>query len=425
MPSCVINVLIEGEGGIENEEEEKRFAEETSCEFFGDYSGIVPPLNLAQAKETIVAIEGDETNSLGVPIQVTLTPLSSLTNAAMKIVAQLSREAVNEAARLLQDIEDIQVHMKTLENSQTSAEYFEYGTTIRKIANVYRNKGSELKSKLCEILPKIKGNGADEQGLLEVIRNYDASSFSKAKTLEWLKTLEHEVIFVDNLIKIAKERQVSMATTKSNFQTKKLRATQGLFYFEAKFLSCLEVKGGEENGEVSLRAAGSVLDDDQFLAKFTRQWGNFTTAISNAGLRNDDAKFQDLFYLEFMAEDNQCDIKFFEMGHDALSEIDTNAEVGSVKYEPVSNAVTGEITPKYGWRGETCPVAAEGGFIKLQLRYTEDKAEVDQSDEESEWDNSRDFDHPAEKTSFQIDLGELHGLREGSHYSAQLRYEIR
>ena len=139
---------------------------------------------LAQAKETIFAIEGDESNSLGVPIQVTLTPLSSLTSPAMKMVAQSSAGAVNEVAHLLQDIEDIQVHMKTLENSQTSSEYFEYGTTMGKIANVYRDRGSELKSKLCEILPKMKGNGADKQQLMEVIKNYDESPFSKAKTLE-------------------------------------------------------------------------------------------------------------------------------------------------------------------------------------------------------------------------------------------------
>ena len=117
-------IRAEGEGEITRVGEEKKFDEETSCRFFGDYSGIVPPLSLAQAKETILAIEGDESNSLGVPIQVTLIPLSSLTSAAMKIVAQLSADAVNEALRLLQDIEDIQVNLKTLEKSQTAGEYY-------------------------------------------------------------------------------------------------------------------------------------------------------------------------------------------------------------------------------------------------------------------------------------------------------------
>ena len=381
-------------------------------------------MNLEQANETIRAIEADETNPLGVPIKVTLTPLSSLTSAAMKIVAALSAGAVNEASRLLQDIEDIQVILKTLENSQTSAEYFKYRTSISLIANSYRFKGSELKSKLCEILPKIKGNGEDEQKLMEVIQDYDKSSFSKARTLGWLKTLEDEVIYVDNLMKLAKDRQVPLATTKSKFQGEKLKATQGMFYFEVKFLSCLQVTGGEQDGEVSLQS-GSVLDDEEFGTKFNRLWGNFTTAIGDGGLRNGDAKFNNLFYLEFMAEENHCDVKFFEMGYDALREIDTNAKIGSVKYEPVNNTMTGEIRPRYGRSSESCQVAEKGGFFKLQLRYKEDQADVDQSDEEK-WDHERDFDdHPAEKASFQLDLGEHHGLREGSHYSAQLRYQIR
>ena len=111
-----------------------------------------------------------------------------------------------------------------------------------------------------------------------------------------------------------------------------------------------------------------------------------------------------------------------------LTEINTHAEVGSVKHELLndSNTVTGDIRPRYGRIGETCQVAKEGGFIKLQLCYTEDQAEVDQSAaEDRKWENRKDFDHPAEKTSFQLDLGELHGLHEGSHYSAQLRYQIR
>ena len=419
-------IKAEGDGSIDRTSEETKIAEETSCRFFGDYSGIVPPLNLVQAKETILAIEADETNPLGVPIKVTLTPLSSLTSATMKIVAALSAGAVNEASRLLQDIEDIQVILKTLENSQTSAEYFEYRTTITKVVNRYRNAGSQLKSELCKILPKIKGNGEDEQELMQVISDYDKSPFSKAKTLQWLKTLEEEVIFVDNLMKEAKKRSVPMTTAKGKFQGEKLKATRGMFYFEAKFRSCLEVKGGEENGEVSLRRSGSVLDDDKFLADFTRQWGKFTTAISNEGLRNEDAKFNNLFYLEFLAEENFCDMKFFELGYDVLSGMKTNGEVGSVKYEPISNAVSGEIKPRYGRVGETSQVAAEGGFIKLQLCYREeDKAEVDQSAKETQWDERKEFDHPAEKTSFQLDLGELHGLHEGSLYSGQLRYEIR
>ena len=425
MKLAIESLKTNGEGEIDRKAEEKKFAEETSCEFFGDYSGIVPPFNLVQAKETILAIEGDETNSLGVPIKVTLTPLTSLTSSAMKMVTQLSRGAVNEAARLLQDIEDIQVHMKTLEKSQTAANYFEYRTTIGKIANSYLCRGSELKSQLCDILPKIKVDGEDEQALMRVIREYDESPFSKANTLEWMKILEDEVIYVDNLIKLAKDRQVPMATAKGKFEGEKLKAMQGMFYFEAKFLSCLKVTGKEGNGEVCLRSGG-VLDDDDFRGKFNRQFVNFTTAVSEGGLRNSDAEVKLLFFLEFMAEENNCDIKFFEGGYDALSGINTSAEAGSVKYEAVDNTVRGEIRPKNSFTGEESPVSKNGGFVTIQLRYREDQAEVEQSNEESQWDYSKDFTHPAEKTSFKLDLGELHhGLREGSHYSAQLRYQIR
>ena len=169
---AIDKITAEGEGGIaiNSTEEERKFAEETMCKFFGDYPGIRPPLNLAQAKDTILEIERDDTNSLGVPIHVTLTPLSSLTSAPMKIVTRLSADAVNESIRLIEDFEDIQFHMK-------------------KAVNSYERRGSELKSKLCEILPRIKANGGDEIELMEVIRMYNESPFSKARTMECLKNL--------------------------------------------------------------------------------------------------------------------------------------------------------------------------------------------------------------------------------------------
>merc|ERR1719458_2410461 len=232
---------------------------------------------------------------------------------------------------------------------------------------------------------------------------------------------------------LAEERGVPMATTKSKFNGEKLRAREGMFYFEAKIVSCIEK---EENGEVTLRSTGSVLDDEEFKAKFTQQWGNFAAAISDAGLRNDEAEVNHLFYLEFMAEEDHCDIKFYDRGYDVLSEIDTDVKVGAVKFDALNNTVTGKIIPR---RGKTCQVAKEGGVIKLQLRYTEDEAEVDQGENESQededevdqgenesqWENRKDFSHPAEKTSFQLDLGELHGLHEGKDYIAQIRFEIR
>ena len=113
--------------------------------------------------------------------------------------------------------------------------------------------------------------------------------------------------------------------------------------------------------------SGGVLDDDDFRGKFSRQFVNFTTAVSEGGLRNSDAEVKLLFFLEFMAEENHCDIKFFEGGHDALSEINTSAEAGSVKYEPVDNTVRGEIM------GES-PVSKNGGFVTIQVRYREAQA---------------------------------------------------
>ena len=175
---------------IKAEGEENRFAEETSCEFFGDYSGMRPPLNLAQAKETMIGIEGDNV-PLDVPIHVTLTPLSFLTSNPVKTVATLGAGPVNEALHLLKDIEDIQVSLDALKNSATSRNL---RMSIEKITQIYQTKEIMLKSKLCHLLYIIKGDGADDRELEFVIREYNESLFGKEKTYDWFHDLQDEVI---------------------------------------------------------------------------------------------------------------------------------------------------------------------------------------------------------------------------------------
>jgi len=186
---AIMAIKAEGEGRIAMDftVEEKKITETTSCEFFGDYSGIIPPLNLERAKDTILGIEGDYT--IGVPIQVTLTPLSSLTSAAMKIVAPLSVGAVYEALHLLEGIEDIQVNLDKLKNRESSRDF---QMSIEKIAQIYQTKEVVLKSQLCTILSKIKGDGWDERELMHVLGDYYQSPFSKDNTYGWLFKLQDE-----------------------------------------------------------------------------------------------------------------------------------------------------------------------------------------------------------------------------------------
>jgi len=401
-------INAEGQGAIERTSEEKKFSEETSCQFFGDYSGIVPPLNLEQAKATIVAIETDKQNPLGVPIEVTLTPLSSLTNAAMKIVASLSAGAVNEAARLLQDIEDIQVLLRTSEKSKTAENYFDFKTCITKIANSYRNRASELKSELCKILPEIKGNGKDEQILMKIIRDYDSSAFSKANTLEWVKRLEAEVLYVDGIIETATGSGIPMASSEHDFRVQQLKAKNGLFYCEAEFFSCLLVGGEEHKGKVSLRRG--ILDDKASVNNFQKQFSAFRKALSHGGVVEKNAPFQSLLYLRYMGNTNQCDTKFFEEGEDVLQEINTSAKIDefTLKYDPVIGAITGRIGP----------FAKEGGHIKLRLCYTEIGGKGTEE--------TKEFDYRAKREgSFQLDMKEHDNLHEGRHYIAKLRFELR
>jgi len=186
---AIMAIKAEGEGRIAMDftVEEKKITETTSCEFFGDYDGIIPPLNLERAKDTILGIEGDYT--IGVPIQVTLTPLSSLTSAAMKIVAPLSVGAVYEALHLLEGIEDIQVNLDKLKNRESSRDF---QMSIEKIAQIYQTKEVVLKSQLCTILSKIKGDGWDERELMHVLGDYYQSPFSKDNTYGWLFKLQDE-----------------------------------------------------------------------------------------------------------------------------------------------------------------------------------------------------------------------------------------
>ena len=436
-------IKLKGEGEIKSVEKVTEFSENTRCEFFGDYTGIKPTLTLEQAKKTILALDDNTSNPDGVPILVTLEPLSRFTNAAKNMVRDLSAGAVNEAGRLLQDIEDTQVRMSTLENSQTARAFkVNYGTLIGIIATSYRNRASRLKGDLCKILPLCKGNGAEETKLMALITKYDSEVFSRAATEKWIATLEQEVRFVDTIIETAGGVEgMQLATNQSDFQSLKFRAFDGIFYLEAKFLSRLKVTGNEGQGIVSLLtpSEGPALDVESFLDKFQQQFSAMRRAISREKTKA-KKKFSTILFLDYMSDENKCNTNFYEYGKDVLHDVDADADItgATVKYDPVKGAVTGEIGR----------VANEGGILRINLRFKEkkedkkeDKKEGKKEDEkddqkdqkegetdtgnedESSW-FEKTFDHAAHQGNFELQLREHDQLREGVEYVGQLRYEI-
>merc|ERR1719458_1498418 len=72
MKIAINSIKADGEGSINRNSKDDKFAEEIECDFFGDYSGITPPFNIEQAKKTNLEIEAadkdaDSRSALGVP----------------------------------------------------------------------------------------------------------------------------------------------------------------------------------------------------------------------------------------------------------------------------------------------------------------------------------------------------------------------
>lgn len=423
-----IKEIVKGSGELTMTEEERKLSKNLSCKFFGDYKDISPPLNFDQARGMLTTLT-ENGHGEPIPIRVTLTPINELSSDASRLVRQLTGDAVLQAGTLFQDLEDIQLYLETLLQSVIAKKLGKFKDFIIKMKEQFNDEGFRVKKALMSILPKCKGAGgeSEEQSLLELIKDYNASCFNKNLLKAWADNIMDEVDTVDDILTSCTKDGIEVATDMGDFRKKQL-FTRELLFLKASFVSnCDPEAVYEALGNKSQLAAGLPLRQDRgdgvVIGLEKKNWEDFLTNFSEFKeyLRVLDknqmkeAMFGRILFLEFMANENTASIMFSEGGITKFEAINPSAKLENPNYEPLNHIIRVDL--------ERVATANQHSRVQVEVQYKKPTAEDDQEEEESK---KHYFDIDESPSTLELDLSKLHPkMEEGGTYEAKARWFIR
>lgn len=292
---------IGGAGSVQMNEEEKKLANSFVCTFHGDVVLKENPTTFDDAMaiyKKLPALIRESTNQgsiYGVPKRAYLYPLSKLDSRAAKLVRLISNNIVFETQAILEHIIHISATANDLENSDICRKFWGVKQQVVKFKSLLSQFQSSFRSMLCEMLPKIRGGGMEENQLLKMLNKIKSSPYDTTKLDIWLEIKKREFACLQNYLEALKEFSFALQAGELEQLTQAANQDYVLcFSFgnitgsENAFLDLMKeflaLNENENMDDDILATEESWCDDDTVMANIQskiHQFKNFAAANSN------------------------------------------------------------------------------------------------------------------------------------------------
>ena len=182
-------ISVDGKGSVDMKEDQKSKAEKIQCKMYGDFRTKQSPTNFEEAVKVykeLPSLIGDNGEN-AVPVKVYLYPLSNLDSKVQRMVREISADLISKTC-------DVQEHVQTVVaecNDLLRDDVCFYFPTLKKQLSSFKNNVSRYKiffqKKLLPLLPSIRGGGAEESELAEVLQGKEASPFAQSRMDSWVE----------------------------------------------------------------------------------------------------------------------------------------------------------------------------------------------------------------------------------------------
>ncbi|CAF1383981.1 unnamed protein product [Adineta steineri] len=181
--------------------DDKQLAESLTCTFYGDFNLEQNPSTFEEAVKlykmlpSVVGVNGENT----VAKTVYLYPLRLLNRPNMKMIRQISQNLIDNCVSLINDLYQLKMQASDIINDgcPTVHQNKEHLKIFINYINQFEN---DVKKEMMELLPKIRGNGADEIQLRDFLNQVESSPFNRQKLSDWIKLKEREITMESNFI---------------------------------------------------------------------------------------------------------------------------------------------------------------------------------------------------------------------------------
>ncbi|XP_067387473.1 verrucotoxin subunit beta-like [Emydura macquarii macquarii] len=203
-------------GEKKNKEEEK--TEKFRCKFYGDFALENNPVTYHDAMEVYstlpkrLGVSGEN----AVPVRVWLYPLSLLDSRAAQLVREISSVLINDVQSDMEHLTECDVWCNDMVRDRTAMAFPEIKRKIQQFRDLCKQHRQTFQKELARTLPAIRGGGAEEGDLVDIITNKKQSPFAAQLLNEFLGKKEEEMDFVNSYL--ADLEGVEVVSSRSELQ---------------------------------------------------------------------------------------------------------------------------------------------------------------------------------------------------------------
>ncbi|KAM9164525.1 uncharacterized protein ACDP82_001890 isoform 4-T9 [Pangshura tecta] len=207
-----------GEGPVKMEYKKAPEAENVSCTFYGDFALENNPVTYLDAMEiwsTLPKLLGDS-GEKAVPVRVWLYPLTKLDSRAAQLVREISRVLIFDAQTALEQLTELDMRANDMMKNPIATTFPEIKKKIQQFKDLCQQHRQTFQQQLARILPAIRGGGAEEEALMDILKSKEQSPFNTQRLNEFLDKKEQEMNLVDSYL--ARLQNVEVISSKSELE---------------------------------------------------------------------------------------------------------------------------------------------------------------------------------------------------------------
>lgn len=197
---------IEGKGSVKLEDKDTEKMNKFSCKFHGDFLLEKTPTTFQDAVEVyqslpkLLGANGEN----AVPIKVWMLPLTNLDSCAAKLVREISVGIVQEVQSVLEELTELEIRCNDAMRNSTTQQFPQIQKKIKSFKSMCSEFRLGFQQTLTNKLPLIRGGGAEESELAEVLRKKHSSPFNSKNLNDWIDCKEKEINILKSFTRMMK-----------------------------------------------------------------------------------------------------------------------------------------------------------------------------------------------------------------------------
>lgn len=214
MQAVIKYIPISGEASLDLKFQDKDETDKFHCKFYGDLQLPANPSTFEEAvkvyKELPQLINGKDGDK-STPKVVYLYPLSELDGGHLRLVRSISNDLVSQVEEIMQNCSTITMRANDLISNEICSNFIDLEGQINRFLMLIKRFKTHFSKKLAEILPKIRGQGAEEIDLADLISSVHASPFNFKSMERYIRGKSKEIKQLSQYLKnIRKVSQINL-----------------------------------------------------------------------------------------------------------------------------------------------------------------------------------------------------------------------